>query len=105
MQSSAMNSAKLRLSAASQSAGLSFSGELGACPAVVSRSVAVDNAEAAELCLRLALAPAPEDQPRGGTDATGEQEAHPERADCDGRQVRAQLGADVRRLADLLAQC
>jgi hypothetical protein len=52
MQSSFMNSAKLRLNAASHSARLSFSGELGACPAVASRSVAVDNAEAAELCFR-----------------------------------------------------
>jgi hypothetical protein len=43
-----MKPAKLRLKAASQWAGLSFSGELGACPAVAPRSVAVDNAEAAE---------------------------------------------------------
>jgi hypothetical protein len=46
-----MNSAKLRLNAASHSVGFSFSGELGACPAAASRSVAVDKAEAAELCL------------------------------------------------------
>jgi hypothetical protein len=49
MQSSLMNAVKVRFKAASHSAGLSFSGELGTCPTVDSRSVAVDNAEAAEL--------------------------------------------------------
>ena len=49
MQSSFMKAAKLRLNAASHSAGLSFSGELGTWRAVASRSVAVDKAEAAAL--------------------------------------------------------
>src|SRR6478736_6285687 len=62
VQSSCLNAAKLRLNAARQSEKLSCSGELGARPTFASRSVAVDNAEAAELCLRLALPTAPEDQ-------------------------------------------
>src|SRR4051794_36957480 len=70
MQSSFLNAAKLRLNAACQSEKLSCSGELGARPAVAFRSVAVDNAEAAELCLRLALPPAPEDQANGCADAS-----------------------------------
>src|SRR6266550_1674256 len=52
MQSSFMKAPKLRLNAATHSAGLSFSGELGTSPAVASRSVAVDKAEAAELRFR-----------------------------------------------------
>jgi len=48
MQSSFRKAEKLRLSAVSHSVGLSLSGELGTCPAVSSRSVAVGNAEAAE---------------------------------------------------------
>src|SRR5512133_2586964 len=52
-----MNEAKLRLNAASHSARVSFSGELGACPAVALRSAAVDNAEAAELGFLLAYRP------------------------------------------------
>src|SRR6266550_3339854 len=103
-QSSFMKPAKLRLNAVSHSVGFSFSGELGACPAVASRSVAVDKTEAAELCLCLALPSAPEDQPSGRADASRQQEAHTERADHNHREVRAQLGSDVRRLADLFAK-
>src|ERR1700693_6444965 len=99
MQSSFKKAAKLRLNAASQSARLSFSGELGAFPAVASRSVAVANAEATELGFRLVLPPAPEDEPCGGADTSGQQEAHAERARRDHRQGRAQLRAGVRRLA------
>src|SRR6266446_815019 len=104
MQSSFRKAEKLRLNAVSHSAGLSFSDELGTCPAVSSRSVAVDNAEAAELRLRLAFPPTAEDQPCGGADTPREQEADSERPDGDDREVGAQLGADVGRLADLFAK-
>src|SRR6266516_4012111 len=104
MQSSLMKAAKLRLNAASHSGGLSFSGELGTWPAVASRSVAVDNAEAAELRFRLAFPATPEDQPCRGPDATRKQEAHSECPDRHHRKVGAHLGADVGRLADLLAK-
>src|SRR6266576_609114 len=48
--------------------------------------------------------PAPEDQPRGGPDAACEQETHSERPDRYRRKIGAQLGADVGRLAGLLAK-
>src|SRR5439155_18909625 len=104
MQSSFMNAEKLRLTAANHSAGPSFSDELGTCPALGSRSVAVDNAEAAELGLRLALPPAPEHQSGGGADAARKEEANSERPDRNRRQIGAQFGADVGCLADLLAK-
>src|SRR5712691_8373769 len=90
MQSSALNSEKLRLSAAVQSAWLSRRGELGARPTCDSLSAAVG--------------PAAEDQPHGRADSAGKEEAHAERAHRDGREVRAELAADVRRFADALAQ-
>ena len=99
-----MNAEKLRLTAANHSPGPSFSGELGTCPGLGSRSVAVDNAEAAELGLRLALPPAPEHQPGGGADAARKEEANSERPDRNRREIGAQLGADVGCLADLLAK-
>src|SRR4051794_17801580 len=104
MQSSFMNSPKLRLNAVSQSARLNCSGELGARPSVASRSVAVDKAEAAELCLGLALPPGAEDQSCGCAAPSRQQEAHAERADRHHGEIGAQLGADVRRLADLFAK-
>src|SRR5438445_9597418 len=104
MQSSCMNSETARLNAASHSPRLSCCGELGAWPAVASRSVAVDKAETAGLRLRLAFAYPSEDQPCGRADATGEDEAEAERPCRDGRKVGAELAADVRRLADALAQ-
>src|SRR6266700_8234152 len=104
MQSSFRNAVKLHLKAASHSARFSFSGELGTRPAVASRSVAVDNAEAAELRLRLTLPPAAEDQPCGRAYASRYEEADAERADRHRREVGAKLGADVGRFTDLLAQ-
>src|SRR5438874_8159685 len=105
MQSSLMNSEKLRFNTAIHSPRLSRSGERGTRPAAARRcSVAVDKAEAAELGLRLAFAPAPEDQTRARTDPTRQEEADAERAHGDGRQVLAQLSADVRRLAEARAQ-
>src|SRR5215210_3368949 len=101
MQSSLMNSEKLRFRAASHSPTLRRVGEPGVRPTC---SVAVDNAEAAEACLRIAFPPAPEDQSRGGTDTAGQHEADPERAHRDCRQIGAQLAADVGRLADALPQ-
>jgi hypothetical protein len=77
MQSSARNSLKLRLTAASHSA---------------------------QCGLRLAFAPAPEDQPSRCTDTAGDEKAERQCSDCRGRQVGAQLAGDVRRLADALAQ-
>jgi len=77
MQSSFMNSEKLRLSEASHSETLSFSGEVGVRPTRASRSVAVDKAEAAEPGLRLAFASAPEDQARRGTEPSGQLVAMP----------------------------
>src|SRR5436309_3135087 len=104
MQSSFMNSEKLRLSEASHSEAVSFSGEVGARPARASRSVAVDKAEAAELGLRLAFATAPEDQTCSGTDPSGQQKPDAERARRDDRKVGTNLRADVGRFADALAQ-
>src|SRR4030081_3066251 len=104
MQSSFRNAEKVRLNTVSHSAGLSFSGELGTCPTGVSRSVAVDNAEAAERRFRLALPPAPEDEPGSGADAARQQETDPERPGRNHGEIGAQLGADVGRLADLLAE-
>src|SRR5215208_1927003 len=79
MQSSCMNSEKLRFSAESHSARLSRSGEEGERP-TFARSVAVDKAEAAHLGLRLAFAAAPEDQTRGCADAAGDEEPNRDRA-------------------------
>src|SRR5919204_2101038 len=105
MQSSPMNPEKLRLNAASHSPRLSRSGDRGERPTRARRcSVAADKAEAAHLGLRLAFATAAEDQARGCADAACEQEADAERAGRGDRQVRAQLRADVRRLADAFAQ-
>src|SRR4051812_27523772 len=104
MQSSRMNSAPARLSAASHSRSDRRSGELGVLPTRARCSVAVDKAEAAERGFRLAFAAAAEDQARRRADATRQQEADAERSDRDGRQVRAQLAGDVGGLADALAQ-
>src|SRR5947199_6758219 len=104
MQSSFMNSEKLRLSALNHSEPFSFSGEAGACPTRASRSVAVDKAETADLGLRLAFASTPEDQARGRPDPSGQQKSDAERARRDDRKVGAKLGADVRCFADALAQ-
>src|SRR5436305_1607787 len=79
MQSSFMNSEKLRLSALNHSEPFSFSGEAGACPTRASRSVAVDKPETADLGLRLAFASAPEDQARGRPDPSGQQKSDAER--------------------------
>src|SRR2546423_1917194 len=79
MQSSAMNSWKLRLSAAIHSARLSRCGALGGRPtcrrSVAVRSVAVDKAEATDLCLGRTLSAAPHQQPHGRADAAGAHEA------------------------------
>src|SRR5918992_817022 len=104
MQSSRMNSEKLRLTAERQSVKLSRAGAWGGRPARASDSVAADKAEAAERGLRLAFAAAPEDQASRRPDAAGEQEAQPARAGGAGRRVRAQLPADVGGLADAVAQ-
>src|SRR5947209_1188164 len=104
MQSSRMNSEKLRLSAASHSAPLSPPGELGLRPRCDSRSVAVDKAEATELRLGLALASATEDQARSRADPAAQDEAEAERPCRRHGKVRTKLCADVRRLADALAQ-
>src|SRR5580765_5174517 len=105
MQSSFMNCAKLRFSAASHSPLLNRPGELGVRPTRPRPcSVAVDKTEPPDLGLRLAFASAPEDQPRGRADPTCQQEPHAERADRGRRQVRAQLRAHVRRLADAVPQ-
>src|SRR6185436_782609 len=104
MQSSARNSLKLRLIAASHSLQLSRSGERGGWPTGACCSVAVDKAETAERGLRLALASAAEDQPRCCADTTRDEEAKRQRSDRDGRKVRAQLAGDVRRVADALPQ-
>src|SRR6266545_5353974 len=104
MQSSRMNSRKLLLSAASHSLRLRRPGERAFRPTRAGCSVAVDKAEATDLRLRLAFAPAPEDQARRRTDAAGQQEADAERTDRRGRKVGAQLAADVGGLAEALAQ-
>src|SRR5437763_289305 len=105
MQSSLMNSEKLRLSAAIHSPRLSRSGERGTRPAVARRcSVAVDKAEAADLGLCLAFATAPEDQARRRTDPARQQESDPQRPGRSGREVPAQLPANVRRLAEARAE-
>src|SRR5437764_5147686 len=104
MQSSARNCEKLRLRIAIQSARLSFAGVRGARPAGAERSVAVDKPKATDLRLRIALATAAEEQPRRRADAACEEETCTEGASGGDRQVRPQLGADVRRLADALAQ-
>src|SRR6266508_634555 len=104
MQSSFMNSEKLRFSAASHSARLNRVGDRGARPARGPRSVAVDKAEAADPGFRVALTPAPEDQPRGRADPAGEQEAHTECTHRDRGQVGTQLALDVGRLTQTLAQ-
>src|SRR2546422_6610137 len=52
----------------------------------------------------LTLPPAPEDEPSGCADASRQQEARAERADRYHREVRTQLGSEVRRLADLFAK-
>src|SRR5207244_12736231 len=96
MQSSCMNSETARLNAASHSPRLSCRGELGAWPAVASRSVAVNKAEAADLRLRLAFASPAKDQPRSRADSAGEDEAEAERARSDGRKVGAELAAELR---------
>src|SRR5204863_3070787 len=67
-------------------------------------SVAVDKAETSDLGLRIAFATAPEDQPRGRADPTCEQKTDAERADRGHRQIRPQLRAHVRRLADAIPQ-
>src|SRR5436853_389423 len=104
MQSSATNWLKLRLRAAIQSARLSFAGVRGVRPARAGRSVALDKAEATGLRLRLALAAPPEQQSRRRADTSRKEEACAERSSCRDRQVRPQLGADVRRFAEPLAQ-
>src|SRR5512132_4211974 len=105
MQSSRKKALKLPFSAASHSPRLSRSGELGVRPTRARRcSVAVDKAETPGLGLRLAFASAPEDQPRGRADPTCQQKTDAERADRRRRQVRPQLRAHVRRLAEALAQ-
>src|SRR6478609_8701488 len=104
MASSAMNSLKLRLTAAIQSERLSRSGPPGAWPTSARSSVAVDKAEAADLGHLFALSTPSEDQPHRGADAAGEQEAGAERARRDRREVRAHLPGDVRGLIDALAE-
>jgi hypothetical protein len=101
MQSSFMNSEKLRLNAARHPPSFRRVGEPGVRPTC---AVAVDKAEAAEPCLRLALPPATEDQARGRADPAGQHEAETQRASGDRRQVGAQLAADVGCLADALAE-
>src|SRR5690242_3681068 len=104
MQSSRMNALKLPFSALTHSPRVSRSGELGGRPIRARRcSVAVDKAETPDLGLRLAFASAPEDQSRGRTDPSSQQEPDAERADRRRNQVRAQLRAHVRRLADAVA--
>src|ERR1700742_2525133 len=105
MQSSRMNALKLPFSARSHSARLSRSGEPGVRPTRALRcSVAVDKTEPPGLGLRLAFASAPENQPRSRADPTCQQEPHAERADRCRHEIRAELRAHVRRLAEALAQ-
>jgi hypothetical protein len=101
MQSSFMNSEKLRLIAATHSPRESRCGDEGVRPTC---SVAVDKAETAELGFRLAFPSAAEDQPRGGADATREEKSGTQRACGHGGQIRTQLRADVRCFADFLSE-
>src|SRR4051812_5714867 len=88
MQSSAMNSLKLRLSAASHSLPLSPSGERAGWPTCACCSVAVDKAEAAERGLRLAFTPAPEHQSGSRADTARDEEPERQCTHGHGRQVR-----------------
>src|SRR5437867_2579052 len=99
MQSSARNCRNVRLKTASHSAGRSRSGPEGARPLLGGSSVAVANGETAEPGLCSALPPAASEAHRG-SDAAGHDEPDAEGTGSDDRQLRAQLGADVGRLAD-----
>src|SRR5918999_5215116 len=100
MQSSATNCLKARLKTTIQSPRLRRAGASGAVPELT----AVDKSEAAGLGLGLAFSPLPEDQAHHRTDSARDDEARRESAACLRRQLPAQLGGDVGRLADLAAQ-
>src|SRR5215208_1751397 len=104
MQSSAMNSLKLRLKTCAHSRVVSRSGPGGVCPTSGRASVAVDDGEAAKARPLGSLPPAAEEEAGRRADASGEEEAGSERAGRDDGQVRAKLCGDVRRLADLVAE-
>src|ERR687892_546209 len=96
MQSSARNSLKLRLRAATQSPTLRRVGDSGAL-----LGAAVDKAETAGLGLRLALPALAEDEPHCRADPAAEQEADRQRTAGGRGELGAELRRDVRRLADL----
>src|SRR5712691_2554293 len=100
MQSSAMNSLKVRLKTSSHSRALSRRGLGGTVPVSGRRSATVDNGEAAHLGLRLAFAAAAGEQAHRRADPAGYDEPRPERAGGDHGQPRAELARDVGHLAD-----
>src|SRR5436190_137988 len=102
-----MNSLAVRLKTAIHSPAERRRGLGGTWPVSAGRnrcSVAVDKDEPPEARLLFALAPAPHHESHRRPDPTRDEEAHGERAGRGGRQLRAELPADVRRLADSLAQ-
>src|SRR3954453_1339956 len=101
MQSSAMNCLPVRLKASSHSRKLSRSGPLGAWPVRAVASVAVDKREPPEAGLRPAFASTTCHQPHRRADAASDEEARTKGSGRDDRELRADLRADVGRLADL----
>src|SRR5439155_5621046 len=73
-------------------------------PGLLPLLVAVHEGEAAEARLFVALAAAPHDQAHRRADTAGGDEAESERAGRDDRKVRAELAADVGRLAEIVSQ-
>src|SRR6266542_4172985 len=104
MQSSAMNCLAARLKTAIHSAALNRSGPVGARPVFAGDSVPVDNGEATETGSLAALRAPARQEPHGRADTAGQKEAGAQRPRRHHRQLRAQLGADVRRFTDLGAQ-
>src|SRR3954470_4128433 len=96
-----MNCLKLRFSASTHSVRESFCGPAGAAPPACS---VVDNAEAAELHSRIALASAAEQQPCSRAHATREEEPDGECSTRHDREVRPHLSGNVGPFADALAE-
>src|SRR5690349_459052 len=101
MQSSARNCLNVRLKVSTHSPSPRRAGESGAAPRSV---VAVDKGERAELRLRRPFAATAGEKPHRRAEPAREEEARPERTCGDERQLRAELPADVRCVADAGAE-